>query len=120
MHVPLTVRDFLERGALVYGDRVVVIDEPGGLGSITYRELERRARAIAAGLDDLGVGPGERVAIVSPNAARFIEMLFGVCCAGRILVPINFRLQPHEVEYIVAHSGARVLLVDPDLDGSLA
>lgn len=123
MHVPLTTRDFLRRGALVYGERVALVDEPGrpdAWGSITYRELGERAASVAAGLDALGVGPGERVAIVSHNAARFVAALFGVTAAGRILVPINFRLHPHEVEYIVGHSGARVLLFDPELESELA
>ncbi len=122
MHVPLTTRDFLRRGALVHGDRIALVDEPGrpgAWGPITYRELATRAAAVGAGLDALGVGPGERVAIVSQNAARFVAALHGVTAAGRILVPINFRLHPHEVEYIAGHSGARVLLVDPELDESL-
>src|SRR5687768_17607238 len=104
MHVALSTRDFLRRGALVYGDRIALVDEPdrpGSWGAITYRELAQRARAVGAGLDALGVGVGERVAIVSPNAARFVAALSGVCDAGRILVPINFRLHPHEVAYIL-------------------
>ena len=68
----------------------------------------------------MGVGPGERVAIVSPNSARFLVSFFGVSGYGRVLVPINFRLNAEEVGYIVDHSGATVLLVDPELDGQLA
>ncbi|MFO0683137.1 MAG: AMP-binding protein [Sandaracinus sp.] len=123
MHVALSTRDFLRRAALVYGERIGLVDEPdrpASWGAITYRELAARAACVGAGLDALGIGPGERVAIVSQNAARFVAALHGVCDAGRILVPINFRLHPHEVEYIVAHSGARLLLVDPELDASLA
>ena len=123
MRVPLTVRDFLDRASLVYGERVGLVDEPDhpdGWGAITYRELARRARAFAAGLDALGILPGERVAIVSHNSARWIAALYGTCISGRILVPINFRLHAHEVEYIVRHSGARVLLLDAELDASLA
>jgi fatty-acyl-CoA synthase len=124
MRLPLTIRDFLDRASLVYGDRIGLVDEPDqpaeSWGSITYRELAARARAFAAGLDALGVAPGERVAIVSHNSARWIAILYGACTSGRILVPINFRLQAHEVEYIVKHSGARVLLVDPELDAALA
>jgi acyl-CoA synthetase (AMP-forming)/AMP-acid ligase II len=48
-----------------------------------------------------------------------LESFFGVCSSGRVLVPINFRLSPAEVEYIVGHSGADVLLLDPELDASL-
>jgi fatty-acyl-CoA synthase len=118
MQVALTVADFLNRGALVYGERVAVVDEPDGPGSfgvITYAELEARARGMARHFDDLGVAQGERVAIVSPNSARFLTSYFGVSGYGRVLVPINFRLSPPEIGYIVEHSGASVLLYDPEL-----
>ncbi len=123
MIVPLTLRDFLERAELVYGAREAVADEPsppgGGLGRCTYAQFAAMSRSLAAALDDLGVEENARVAIVSPNAARFLVALFGVSVFGRILVPINFRLNPEEVKYIVEHSGSSVLLVDAELDASL-
>ena len=123
MKVPLTVNDFLDRAERVYGDRVALVDEPDQpappLPDLTYREVAALARAQAAGLDALGIGEGERVAIVSHNAARLLVALFGVSGSGRILVPVNFRLNADEVAYIVEHSGASVLLVDPDLDDHL-
>ncbi len=124
MKVPLTVNDFLRRAELLYPERVGIVDEPNqpaeSWGSLTYREVSERARAIAAGLDDLGIGQGERIAMVSHNSARLITALFGVSGSGRILVPVNFRLVAEEVRYIVEHSGARVLLVDPELDDALS
>jgi fatty-acyl-CoA synthase len=124
MRVALTVRDFIDRAELVYGDRVGLVDEPDAQapswGAVSYRELARRVRAFSAGLDALGVGPGERVAIVSHNSARWIAALYGTCCAGRILVPINFRLHAHEIAYIVEHSGAKLLLLDAELEDALA
>jgi acyl-CoA synthetase (AMP-forming)/AMP-acid ligase II len=124
MIVPLTLIDFLERAEQVYGDRIGVVDEPdppgGGLGAITYLRLAAMARSLAASLDDLGVPDGARVAIVSPNAARYLVALFGVSAFGRILVPVNFRLNAEEIAYIVAHSGASVALVDPDCEDRLA
>ena len=123
MRVPLTVGDFLERAALVHGDRVAVVDEPevpGSLGAITYGEMHDRARGMALALDDMGVGPGERVAIASPNSGRMLVSFFGTSGYGRVLVPVNFRLNAEEVGYIVEHSGASVLLVDPELDEQLA
>jgi len=125
MKVPFTTADFLYRAELCYGDRAGVIDEPGpsqegGLGTVTYAQLAGRARALAAGLDELGIARGERVAVVSHNSARLLELFYAVCSYGRVLVPINFRLSPAEVEYIVEHSGATVLLLDPELDSSLA
>jgi fatty-acyl-CoA synthase len=123
MRVPLTTRDFLDRAELVYGDRVGIVDEPNqpapSMGDVTYRDVARRARAMQAALDGLGIGEGDRVAVVSHNAGRLIELLLGVPSSGRILVPINFRLSQEEVSYIVGHSGARVLFVDPELESSL-
>jgi fatty-acyl-CoA synthase len=119
MRVPLTIGDFLERAATVYADRVAVTDEPevaGSLGRITYGELHDRARAMAAGLDSMGIGPGERVAIVSPNSVRFLTSYFGVSGFGRVLVPINYRLTGDEIAYILEHSGTRLALFDPELD----
>jgi len=118
----MNVGDFLRRGAAVYGDRVAVVDEPGtpgSLGSLTYRQVEARGRGMSLAFDRMGVGQGERVAIVSPNSARFYISYFGVSAHGRVLVPINFRLTAEEVGYIVAHSGATVLLVDPESDANL-
>jgi fatty-acyl-CoA synthase len=122
MKVPLLTNDFLDRAETVFSDRIGVVDEPdceGNLGSVTYGEVARRARALQAGLDELGVDAGERVAVVSPNAGRLLELFYAVPSSGRVLVPINFRLRSEEVEYIVDHSGATVLLVDPTLDDDL-
>src|SRR3954471_902848 len=124
MKVPFNTADFIDRAELCYPDRIGVVDEPGasqdgGLGSLTYAALAGRARAMSAGLDELGIEPGARVAIVSHNSARLLESFFGVCSSGRVLVPVNFRLAPAEVDYIVGHSGADVLLVDPELEETL-
>src|SRR5262245_16322461 len=123
MIVPLTLGDFLERAELVYGDREAMVDEPdppgGGLGRCTYRQFAEMSRSLAAALDDLGVGEHDRVAIVSPNAGRFLVSLFGVSVFGRTLVPVNFRLHPEEVRYVIEHSGSSVLLVDPEFDEPL-
>ncbi|MFD9959852.1 AMP-binding protein [Amycolatopsis sp. NPDC058986] len=119
MFFDLGVRDFLDRAELVYPDRVAVVDEPDqpapSWGSLTYRDVARLARAQAANLETLGVPVGGRVAIVSHNAARLLVSFFGVSAWGRVLVPVNFRLAAAEVKYIVEHSGAEVLLIDPEL-----
>ncbi len=124
MFVPFAAGDFLDRAVTVYGDRVGIVDEPDQpaepLGDLTYARVGELARAQAAGLDALGIGPGERVAIVSHNSARLLTSFFGVCGYGRVLVPINFRLSVDEVRYIVEHSGASVLLIDPELEDKLA
>jgi len=124
MLVPLTISDFLDRAALVYGDRIGIIDEPDqpapSLGDLTYRRVHELSKSCGAALDHLGIAHGERVAIVSQNSARLLLALYGVAGSGRVLVPINFRLSPVEIAYIVEHSGATLLLIDPELADSLA
>ncbi|MGB9377375.1 MAG: AMP-binding protein [Mycobacteriales bacterium] len=124
MRVPLLTSDFLYRAETVYAQRTAVSDEPeqpaGSLGSLTYGEIAARTRALAAGLDELGVAEGERIAVVSHNSARLLELMYAVPAYGRVLVPVNFRLRPDEVGYIVEHSGASMLLVDPEVDEALS
>ncbi|MCU1690782.1 MAG: medium-chain acyl-CoA ligase [Pseudonocardiales bacterium] len=117
MFFPLLVSDFLDRAELVYGDRIAIVDEPDqpapSLGELTYRQVGVNARAQAAKLDQLGVPVGGRVAFVSQNSGRLLTSFFGVSGFGRVLVPINFRLTQAEIEYIVDHSGADTIYVDP-------
>ncbi len=117
MKVQFTVGDYLNRAVLVYPERTAVVDEPGTpgtLGSFTYASFGKRVRNFARRLEDLGVGVGDRVAMVSPNSARFLISFWGTSQYGRVLVPINFRLNAEEIGYIIKHSGATVLFVDPD------
>ncbi len=124
MIVPFSASDFLDRALAVYADRIGIVDEPDqpapSLGELTYARVGELARAQAAKLDELGIGFGERVAYVSHNSARLFTAFFGVSGHGRVLVPINFRLSADEVRYIVEHSGARVLYIDPELTDALA
>jgi fatty-acyl-CoA synthase len=123
VHAPFEIRHFLDRAVAVYGERTGIVDEPtqpaAPLTDLTYARIGELARAQAAGLDELGVDFGERVAVASHNCARLLGSFFGVAGYGRVLVPINFRLSTEEVAYIVEDSGASVLLVDPDLEDRL-
>lgn len=119
MIIPLTIRDFLDRAVSVYPDRIAVVDEPDqpakSWGELTYSAMYKRAKSQAATLDELGIAQGARVAIMSQNSARGLISFYGVAGWGRVIVPINFRLAPAEVAYIVEHSGAEVLMLDPEL-----
>lgn len=119
MLTPLVTQDFLFRAEAGYRDRIGLIDEPTQpatpQGALTYAEVADLARRQAAHLDALGIKPGERVAFVSHNASRLLTAFFGVTSWGRVLVPVNFRLRPDEVQYVVDHSGARALYIDPEL-----
>ncbi|MGI9607668.1 MAG: AMP-binding protein [Acidimicrobiales bacterium] len=124
MKVALTVNDFLDQALAVYPDRVAIVDEPDQPATprptISYRELADIRRQMGVAMDELGIPMGGRVAVVSHNSARLLTSFYGVSGNGRVFVPINFRLSAEEVAYIVEHSGAEALLIDPELEESLA
>jgi fatty-acyl-CoA synthase len=124
MIVPFSVMDFLHRALTVYADRVGIVDEPDqpaeSLGDVSYARVAVLAAAMAARHDRMGLEVGDRVAFVSHNSARLFTAFFGVCGYGRVLVPVNFRLSFDEVQYIVEHSGSRVVYIDPELKESLS
>src|SRR5207249_225778 len=96
-------------------------DPPGGgPGTLTYGRAAELARAQPAALDERGIGVGDRVCVVSHNSARLFVSFFGVSAFGRVLVPVNFRLNSEEIAYIVEHCGASMLLYDPELEDTLA
>lgn len=124
MKVPLTINDFLDRAVAVYPDRVAIVDEPDQaappLSDITYGQLGDIRRQMGVTMDELGIPMGGRVAMVSHNSARLLTSFYGVSGNGRVFVPVNFRLNTEEVRYIVEHSGAEALLIDPELADALA
>ncbi len=109
MEVPLLVNDFLRRAAKLYGDKTAVID---GDQRFTYREFQARVNQLGHALLGLGIKPGDRVCILSPNSHFFLESYYGVTQIGAILVPLNYRLVAADHEYIINHAGVKAVLVD--------
>ncbi|MFN7936759.1 MAG: long-chain-fatty-acid--CoA ligase [Bryobacteraceae bacterium] len=112
MKNPLTPLNFLARSAFVYGDRLAVID---GERRFTYGQFQDRARRLGSALRQLGVGEGDRVAVLSPNTVMALEPHFGVPMIGAVLVMLNTRLAGPELVWILNHCEAKVLLVDAQL-----
>ncbi|MFT4262236.1 MAG: AMP-binding protein [Nocardioides sp.] len=90
--------------AIAFGDRV-----------IDYGELADGVRRVAAGLSRLGLRRGDVVAVLLKNRPEYLEAVFAVAHLGGVVVPLNYLLHPHEVEFIVADSGASWIITEPDL-----
>jgi fatty-acyl-CoA synthase len=113
IHVkPLDPFDFLERTAAVTPERIAILD---GSARRTYAHMHERVLRLASALQSRGIRSGERVAVLSPNATMPLEATFAVPLAGGILCAINTRLAPEEIDYILAHCGASLLLYDAEL-----
>ncbi|MEI7970657.1 MAG: AMP-binding protein [Betaproteobacteria bacterium] len=85
-----------------------------------YGEFARRASAIARSLHQLGLRPGDRIALFMTNCPAFLELVFGAWYAGVAVVPINCKLHPREAAFIVEHSESGALFTSPDVGPALA
>lgn len=100
----MNVGSLLTKAARVHPRRTAVSD---GSMELSYAELDARAAALAAGLARRGYRSGERVAIYMPNRADYLLTLFGIFKGGYVAVPVNAKLHPTELAYILKHCGAR-------------
>src|SRR6516165_8928995 len=105
--------DFLHRAAYIYPDKTAIVS---GQQRYSYRQFAERSWRLASALRSVGLGKGDRVAALLFNSPAMLEAHFGVPAAGGILVAVNNRLSSAEIGYILAHSGARYLLVDSELE----
>jgi long-chain acyl-CoA synthetase len=90
------------------GTKTALITPDGS--KVTYRDLDAEADRVAAGLRDLGVMKGERVALAMHNVPEFAFAYLGILRAGAVVVPLNVMLTVTEMERILADSGAKVAL----------
>ena len=106
------IGDWVHRRRVKSADAVALVS---GDVRVTYAELASRVDQLASALSGRGVGKGDRVAYLGPNAPEFLETLFAVTSLGAIFVPLNTRLAAGEIAYALADSGSSLLIVDPSL-----
>ena len=114
---PLTPLAFLERTVRVFPDKTAVRYRDTALSYAAFAEEIGR---FAGALRRVGVEPGDRVAVLAPNVPVLLAAHFAVPLLGAALVAINTRLHPAEVGYVLNHSGAKVVLCDPELAAAVA
>lgn len=111
MILPLTPVRFKRHAARVFGNKIGVVC---GDERFTYREFNERADRLSNSLLKLELNPGDRVAYLSFNCHRLLEGYYGVPQIGAILLPLNIRLSPEELGYILNDSEPRALFFDPE------
>ncbi|MHB2016864.1 MAG: class I adenylate-forming enzyme family protein [Candidatus Xenobia bacterium] len=116
MMEPRTIPGLLLRRAVEHRSRPFLFWKDQ---TISYLEMARRMEAAASGLQDAGVEPGDRVAVMMANSPEFLETWFGIMRAGAVAVPVNPALTAEEAGYIISDAEARVLVVDQERAGLL-
>jgi fatty-acyl-CoA synthase len=111
MIVPLSVLEFRDRAAAYFAGRVGVVD---GDRQFSYREYAERTHRLAGALRGLGVAPGDRVSFLTYNTHQLLEAYYGVLEAGGVLNPINIRLTPDDIAFILDHSASKVVFFHAD------
>jgi fatty-acyl-CoA synthase len=105
------VLEFRDRAETYFGERIGVVD---GDKHFPYRQFGERTHRLANALKMLGVEPGDRVSFITYNTHQLLEAYYGVLEAGAVLNPINIRLTPREIAYIVGHAGSKVVFFHKD------
>jgi acyl-CoA synthetase (AMP-forming)/AMP-acid ligase II len=111
----VTAADVLWRGAERFPDHKCVtdLDQPGE--SHTYAEVTRRVAATAGALRELGLRPGDRVAVLLHNSQAYVDVFLGAIAAGLSVVPLNVRLTAEDYRHMLTDSGSSVLITGADL-----
>ena len=108
----LTLADAVATHARLTPDKLAVRDSRR---SLSFRAWHERANRLANALAGLGLAKGDRVALLAYNCAEWMEIYAALAAAGLVAVPINFRLTPPEIAYIVQHSEARAVIAQDEL-----
>ena len=111
MFVPLTPLEFRDRAEALFAKKIGVID---GEKQFTYAQFGERTHRLANALRSLGMEKGDRASFVTYNTHQLLEGYYGVVEAGGILNPINIRLTPQDIAYILNHSGSKFVFFHQD------
>ncbi|MGJ9457769.1 long-chain-fatty-acid--CoA ligase [Oceanobacillus sp. CF4.6] len=111
MFSPLTPLDWKRRAVKYYPEKTAVID---GEKEFTYKEFGNRADRLSAALTEAGIQEGDHVAVMLPNTHYMLECFYGICQLGAVMVPLNYRLTAKDLEYIIHHSDAKMLIIDEE------
>src|SRR5207249_4805444 len=107
-HAARTVTAVLDEAVERFGDREAVRVEAQ---AVTYAELRERARAVAGGLQRLGLEPGNRLLIMLHNSLEFVDAWLGCALAGVVEIPVHVEYRGELLRYIVENSDAQGMLL---------
>src|SRR4030095_11038178 len=113
MDYQLTLPTILRRAETLFSGKEVVSRLPDkSLHLYTYHDFASRGKKLAVALVQLGIGRGDRVATFCWNHHQHLESYFAIPCIGAVIHPLNIRLSPDDLAYIVNHAEDKIIIVD--------
>ncbi len=106
---PLTPLSYLDWAARVFPAKTAVIHGPY---RTTWAEFDVRCRRLASALQKRGIGVGDTVSVMSPNAPAMLEAHYGVPMSGAVLNALNYRLDAETIAFILTHAETKILITD--------
>lgn len=99
-----------------YPQKTAVID---GEKRFSYKEFGERTDRLSIALQAAGIKEGDHVAVMLPNTHYMLESFYGISQLGAVMVPLNYRISATDMEYIIKHSDAKMLIVDEEFSGPI-
>ena len=113
MEYQLTLPTILRRAESLFGKKEIISLLPDkSLHRYTYQDFATRTKKLAVALSQSGIGQGDRVATLSWNHHQHLEAYFAIPCIGAVVHPLNVRLSPDDLTYIINHAGDKIIIVD--------
>jgi O-succinylbenzoate-CoA ligase len=113
MSSEINIGDFLTTRAFLNPNKEAIYDEQAGR-RLTYGELNARANRCGNGISKLGLGKGDRLALLAHNCHEFAESFFGPTKSGKVIMPLNWRLTADELSFILKDGGATAIIFDKE------
>jgi acyl-CoA synthetase (AMP-forming)/AMP-acid ligase II len=111
-----TIYSFIKRNARIYGNRIALIS---GNQRITHRQFLQKVNQLSFGLLGAGVGKGDRIAVLGQNSLEYVYLYGAAAKIGAIIIPINWRLNLEEIEYIIYDAVPKICFVSSEFQNMI-
>lgn len=112
-----TMYNVLKRNARIHGNRTALVFERQ---RVTYGELLEKVDSLAGGLAAVGIKRNDRIAVLAKNTLEYVYLYGAAARLGAIMLPINWRLNPDEIAYVLSDGAPKILVSDPDFHSVVA
>jgi len=111
-----TIYSFIKRNARVNGNRTALIS---GNQKITHRQFLEKVDQLSCGLLGAGLKRGDRIGVLGQNSLEYVYLYGAAAKVGAIMIPINWRLDPEEIKYVISDGAPKILFASPEFQDTI-